>query len=175
MGEEGSVLEQAQDKFADAMARCCSLWGLSRLAGQIFGVLFFNEGPLSLNEISERLKASKSNVSVSVRQLQKWKAVKKVWIKGDRKDYYQAEPDFRKIMFDLMTSFFREEMGAITVGVSESRRVLEENLAYLSDEEKRKAQISIERLKKIEEFYGFCKQFLQDFLKPESSKPEEEA
>jgi len=172
MEKDESIIEQAQDKFADAMAQCCSLWGLSRLAGQIFGVLFFNEGPLSLDEISEHLKASKSNVSVSVRQLQKWKMVKKVWIKGERKNYYQAETDFHKIMSDLMTIFLQEEMGITTLGINESRRILEENFLSLSDEDKKKAQISIERLKKIEEFYGIFGRFLHDFLNLEASEKE---
>ncbi len=169
MEKGGSIIEQAEDKFTDAMAQCCSLRGLPRLAGQIFGVLFFNEGTLSLDEITELLKASKSNVSVSVRQLQRWKMVKKVWIKGERKNYYQAETNFHKIMSDLMTIFLREETGIATMGINESRRILEENFLSLSDEDKKKAHISIERLKKIEGFYGLFGQFLQDFLNPEPS------
>ena len=101
MQKNKNIIEQAQDKFTDAMAQCCSLWGLSRLAGRIFGILFFNDDPLSLDEIPQNLKVNKSNVSV--RQLQRWKMVKKVWIKGERKNYYQAETNFHKIMSDLMT------------------------------------------------------------------------
>jgi len=173
MEKDLSITEQAQDKFTDAMAQCCSLWGLPRLAGQIFGVLFFNEGSLSLDEISEHLKASKSNVSVSVRQLQRWKMVKKVWIKGERKNYYQAETNFHKIMSDLMTTFLQEEIGIATTGIDESRRILEENILSLSDEGKKKAYNSIERLKKIEEFYGLFGRFLQDFLDLEPSGKED--
>lgn len=172
MKEDENIIEQAQDKFTDAMAQCCSLWGLPRLGGQIFGVLFFNEGTLSLDEISEHLKASKSNVSVSVRQLQRWKMVKKVWIKGERKNYYQAETNFHKIMSDLMTIFLQEEIGIATMGINESKRILEKNFLSFSDEDKKKAHISIERLKKIEEFYGLIGPFLQDFLNLEPSGKE---
>ena len=172
MEKSGNIIEQAQDKFTDAMAQCCSLWGLPRLAGQIFGILFFNDGPLSLDEISQNLKANKSNVSVSVRQLQRWKMVRQIWIKGKRKNYYQAETNFHKIMSDLMTIFLQGEIGIATMGISESRRILEENFLSLSDEDKKKAHISIERLKKIEEFYGLFEQFLQDFLNLEPSGKE---
>ena len=146
MQKNKNIIEQAQDKFTGAMAQCCSLWGLSRLAGRIFGILFFNDDPLSLDEIPQNLKVNKSNVSV--RQLQRWKMVKQVWIKGQRKYYYQAETNFHKIMSDLMTIFLHGEIEIAMAGISESRIILEENILSLSDEDKKKAHISIERLKK---------------------------
>ncbi len=55
---------------------------------------------------------------------------------------------------------------------NESKRILEKNFMSLSNEDKKKAHISIERLKKIEEFYELFGPLLQDFLNLEPSGKE---
>jgi DNA-binding transcriptional regulator GbsR (MarR family) len=41
-----------------------------------------------------------------VRQLEQWTALRRVWVKGDRKDYYEADDDFgrvtRRVLLDLI-------------------------------------------------------------------------
>ena len=48
---------------------------------------------------------------MAVRQLEQWGAVKRVWIKGDRKDYYEACDEFgsivRKAAIDTVGSRMR--------------------------------------------------------------------
>jgi DNA-binding transcriptional regulator GbsR (MarR family) len=45
-----------------------------------------------------QLQISKGNASMSVRQLADWGAVERVWIKGDRRDYYEAREEFRDVL-----------------------------------------------------------------------------
>jgi len=45
------------------------------------------EKPLSLDTIVEKLKMSKGSVSLNIRELEKWDAVKKIWVNGTRKDF----------------------------------------------------------------------------------------
>ena len=78
----------------------------ARVVGQIFAYLYFSEPPRTLDDMKEALGISKGSASMGVRQLEQWGAVQRVWIKGDRKDYYTANDYFgqivKNIVFDIM-------------------------------------------------------------------------
>ena len=73
--------------------------GLNRSIGQIYGLLYMSDKPLSLDTIVEKLKMSKGSVSLNIRELEKWEAVKKIWVNGTRKDFYEANSDFINIIY----------------------------------------------------------------------------
>ena len=50
----------------------------------------------------EVLKISKGGVSVNIRELERWGAVKKVWVQGSRKDFYVANSDFVNVGYVRM-------------------------------------------------------------------------
>jgi len=56
------------------------------------------------------LHISKGSASMCVRQLEQWGAASKVWVKGDRKDYYEANDWFgavlKSILGDAITKRF---------------------------------------------------------------------
>ena len=64
--------------------------GFGRVLGQIYAFLYFSREPQNLAAMQDTLGISKGSASTVVRQLEQWHAVQKVWIKGDRKDYYEA-------------------------------------------------------------------------------------
>jgi DNA-binding transcriptional regulator GbsR (MarR family) len=64
--------------------------GFGRVLGQIYAFLYFSREPRNLADMQEALGISKGSASTVVRQLEQWHAVQKVWVKGDRKDYYEA-------------------------------------------------------------------------------------
>ena len=73
--------------------------GLNRSIGQIYGLLYMSDKPLSLDTITATLKMSKGSVSLNIRELEKWDAVKKIWVNGTRKDFYEANSDFINIIY----------------------------------------------------------------------------
>ena len=73
--------------------------GLNRSIGQIYGLLYMSDKPLSLDTIATTLKMSKGSVSLNIRELEKWEAVKKIWVNGTRKDFYEANSDFINIIY----------------------------------------------------------------------------
>ncbi|MFH1258627.1 MAG: hypothetical protein ABII74_02235 [Elusimicrobiota bacterium] len=80
--------------------------GLNRSMGQIYGLLYLSDEPVSLDTIAKSLKMSKGSVSLNVRELEKWEAVKKSWQQGSRKDFYEANIDFVNIIYKrLMTRY----------------------------------------------------------------------
>ena len=72
--------------------------GVGRVLGQIYALLYFSQIPRSLADMQQALGISKGSASTGVRQLEQWGAVRKVWIRGDRKDYYEANDWFGRIL-----------------------------------------------------------------------------
>ena len=93
-------------RFIEDAGNTTQALGVGRVVGQIFAYLYFSEPPRTLDDIKEALGISKGSASMGVRQLEQWGAVQRVWVKGDRKDYYTANDYFgqiiKNILFDIM-------------------------------------------------------------------------
>ncbi|MDP2913146.1 MAG: helix-turn-helix domain-containing protein [Candidatus Omnitrophota bacterium] len=144
-------LELVQHKFIESISKLCDSFGLNKFVAQLYAVLYLNDGPLSLDEISERLKVSKGNVSINIRELANWGAVKSVWVKGSRKDYYEANLDLKNVILNKLKSAIQKRIGEISSMINESKEIIKSSGTRLTEEESRIAKIYEERFKKIEE------------------------
>jgi HTH-type transcriptional regulator, glycine betaine synthesis regulator len=81
-------------RFAGELAESLSF---NRSVGQIYGLLYLSDTPLSLEEIAKRLRMSKGNASINLRALEGWGAVRSVWVEGSRRDHYEANRDIKAI------------------------------------------------------------------------------
>jgi hypothetical protein len=61
-------------------------------------VLFLAGEPLPAAVIGERLQMSAGGVNTAMHELQRWAVVKRVWKPGERKDYFEAETDFWRMI-----------------------------------------------------------------------------
>lgn len=68
-------------------------FGLPKLMGKVVGLLLYQGEPLSLDDITEELHVSKGPVSQIMRRLREHHLVRRIWVPGSRRDFYQAEPD----------------------------------------------------------------------------------
>ncbi len=68
-------------------------WGVNRSIAQIHALLFVSAEPLTAEEIAAQLVMARSNVSTSIRELLVWKLIRRVHVRGDRRDHYEAEAD----------------------------------------------------------------------------------
>lgn len=67
--------------------------GLPRMAGRILGALLIADPPAqSITELSERLKASKSSISIMARLLVENGLIERVAAPVPRRDYYRFKP-----------------------------------------------------------------------------------
>jgi DNA-binding transcriptional regulator GbsR (MarR family) len=90
------------DKFISDAGNMAQSFGLGRVVGQIYAYLYFSREPKGLKNMQEDLHISKGSASMCVRQLEQWGAVRKVWVKGDRKDYYEANDWFGKVLKNVL-------------------------------------------------------------------------
>ncbi|MEW6026478.1 MAG: HTH domain-containing protein [Planctomycetota bacterium] len=99
-------------EFADSV-------GLSSVAAQIYALLYISPSALSLDEISGKLHLSKSTVSQNIRILEGWEAVKNVFVKGSRKDYYEVNPNIMEIILKKLKSGLNSRMSKASANLSE--------------------------------------------------------
>jgi DNA-binding transcriptional regulator GbsR (MarR family) len=72
-------------------------WGVNRSIGQIHAFLYLAEKPLTAEDIAERLSMARSNVSNSLKELLAWNLIRRVPVRQDRRDHYEAETDVWEI------------------------------------------------------------------------------
>jgi DNA-binding transcriptional regulator GbsR (MarR family) len=99
----------------------------------------------------ERLKVSKGNISLNIRELEKWGAVRNVWVKGSRKDFYEANLDVKKIIGNKIKSGILRRAAEVSSMLDEFNAIVRSADGELTEEEARMARLYEERMKKIEE------------------------
>lgn len=94
-------------------------FGFNRTLAQIHALLFVSPEALDAEEIAETLQISRSNVSISIRELQSWGLIKLVPKMGDRKTYYET--------LDSIWEMFR------LVAIERQKRELAPSISLLRD------------------------------------------
>jgi DNA-binding transcriptional regulator GbsR (MarR family) len=72
-------------------------WGVNRSISQIHAFLYLAEKPLAAEDIAESLNMARSNVSNSLKELITWNLIRRVPMRHDRRDHFEAETDVWEI------------------------------------------------------------------------------
>lgn len=140
-------LARSRDALIQSLGRQSAFWGLGKTAGEMFAVLYLSAEPVSLEELAQRLKVTKGNVSVAIRQLEQFGMVRRSWQKGDRRVFFEAETDFWRITHSVLGLRQKPEFDQSFYLVEESARLAEEAEASAERD------TVVERLKSLQEFY----------------------
>ena len=100
--------------------------GFGRVIGQIYAFLYFSREPRNLADMQEALGISKGSASTVVRQLEQWHAVQKVWVKGDRKDYYEANDWLGQIIKNALVDTVARRLTQYSSMLGEMEKEIEE-------------------------------------------------
>jgi len=144
-------LEMAQDKFIASIGKLAGSFGLNPFIAQLYAVLYLSDKPLSLDDLVERLRASKGNVSLNIRELEKMGAVRNIWVKGSRKDYYEAEPDIKKVVMNKLKSGVSKRIGQVSDMIEEFKGLIRSAESDMTEEDKKTVKAYYVKLKKIED------------------------
>ncbi len=68
-------------------------WGVNRSVAQVHALLYLSPDPLPAEEIAETLEIARSNVSMSLKELQSWRIIRIERLRGDRRDHYTSVQD----------------------------------------------------------------------------------
>jgi DNA-binding transcriptional regulator GbsR (MarR family) len=115
--ETGKEWHREVQRFIEAGGNTTHGFGLGRLIGRMFALLYLHPRPLSLEDIATRLNISKASASLTARQLADWRAIRRVPMEGDRRDYYEAETQFRLIVREGLLPGVRKKLQSAGVQI----------------------------------------------------------
>ena len=89
---------EAELLAADAIGDVIEHWGFRKALGRMWTVLYLGEEAMSAAELAEALQMSAGAVSTSLAELQRWGVIKRVWRPGERREFFEAETDFWRMI-----------------------------------------------------------------------------
>jgi HTH-type transcriptional regulator, glycine betaine synthesis regulator len=154
-----SPLHEAEILAADAIGDIIEHWGFRKGLGRVWTVLFLAGEPMPALSIGERLSMSAGAVSMSLTELQRWGVVHRVWRPGERKEFFEAETDFWRMISKVFDE--RERLLAESV-----RGRLEKAVAVLRRAPpSAEAERAIDRLNRLLAFVVVAQTALDGFIK----------
>src|SRR5688572_15530978 len=153
-------LEEAELLCADAIGDVIEHWGFRKALGRVWTVLYLETVPLSAADIGDRLTMSAGAVSTTLGELQRWGVVRRVWRPGERKEFFEAETDFWKMISKVVSE--RERFLAESV-----RERLEQSIAIATAERSPRGKHVGERLRKLVAFASVAETGLDPVLQPQ--------
>ncbi|MFC4765852.1 choline uptake/conversion transcriptional regulator CudC [Effusibacillus consociatus] len=159
------LLEEAEHIVIDAISETMDLYGVTPSVGRLYGVLYFSDQPMSLDEMSKQMGMSKPSMSTGVHSLMEIFMIQKVWQKGVRKDLYEAEKDFFKSFIAFFCKKWDREILVNLEAINRSENILI-NLVNDPDTPQtihQKAQIDLDQLEESKKYYDWLKKLVDAF------------
>src|SRR5882757_2682516 len=88
-GEGAERLWESERIVSDSIGRLMELWGFKRNMGRVWTVLYLASEPSSAKHLRDLLQLSSGAVSMTLNELSRWGVVRKIWVQGDRRDFYE--------------------------------------------------------------------------------------
>ena len=141
-------------QLATALGRLMAFWGFRRNLGRIWALLFLSPQPLTAQELCTRLKLSTGSVSMSLGELQRWGAVRKRPIEGERREHYEAEADIWSTVARVLGQREVREIEQVQDAIELAQRGVESAVVEATvtgdDDAMRAAQFRSERLGELQ-------------------------
>jgi len=141
-----------------------SKWGINRSVAQIHALLMLADKPLPPDEICETLSIARSNVSMSLKELQGWGLARVVHVFGDRREHFETLRDVWEMFLIILRERRKREIDPTLTTLRDC----------LSDARKTKTESThaVDRLAELVEFLelssGWAKR--ADGLSPTAAK-----
>ena len=141
MSEEDRAI--ARERVIESMEQSAEVYGLSRSAGRIYGVLYFSEEPLSIPELVDETGYAKSTISNVTRTLTRIGLIHRRSSEGGgRRVHYTAEREIWFILQDVFQQYVQRE-------IQTTLRTIQRAQAQLPDD----GEIETERIEELRETY----------------------
>lgn len=141
---DGDRIEAAREEVIEAMANGAEAYGAKRSYGRLYGILFFAEEPLSLDDLVAASGYAKSTVSTAMTTLERFHMVQRRSLPGEgKRAFFEAEDDFWYAVQQFLETTFRRELGAMSRSFEASAMLLEETDTHDADAD-------LERVRRLE-------------------------
>ncbi|MDQ0060902.1 GbsR/MarR family transcriptional regulator [Paenibacillus harenae] len=108
--EQIDKLQRTRRRVIESIGKNMDLYGVTSSIGHLYGNMYFNQEPVTLDEMSHTMGMSKTSMSTGMRALLDLKMINKVWGKGSRKDLYEAVPDWHQNFADFFSIKWRKAL-----------------------------------------------------------------
>lgn len=123
---------EARQQMIQTWGNLSSHWGINRTMGQIHALLMISPEAMTTDDLIGELGISRGSVSMSLRSLVEWGIVHKVFIAGNRKEYYIAEKDAWKMALQIARERKRRELHPLIQSL-QSVQVIEESTEHAKE------------------------------------------
>ncbi|AWB43702.1 GbsR/MarR family transcriptional regulator [Paenibacillus sp. CAA11] len=159
--EEQAELLKVRKRVIEAIGRNMDLYGVTLSTGHLYGLLFFADKPMTLDEMGTEMKMSKTSMSTGVRTLLDLKMVNKVWEKGSRKDLYEVEYDWYQTFTDFFAIKWRKAVEANLIVMKRTIAETDKLLEMAEDETFRQVlQEDRQRMAEAVKYYKWLDRFI---------------
>jgi len=139
-----------EDSILNLCVKLCSILGLPKSIGLIYGAVFLAREPIEAGQICQKLKISRGSVSQGLRFLRELGAIRSEGLNGNRAEHFAAEAHLRK----AVETFVSKKIGPAFEELGEEVARLEKDPSYRLPEDLR------EKLETIRRWHGHGKLLL---------------
>jgi HTH-type transcriptional regulator, glycine betaine synthesis regulator len=158
------TLRAVNDSMLEGLGQLADYFGYNKVMGKMYGALLLNPVPMSLDDLMAHLDVSKASVSMNMRMLENMGIAREVWVRGDRRKYYEAESDLWTILTNVLGSRELRDVNQALNVLESNINDLRDSTPQMSPDERQLAKFYIERIDNLKDFFRFAKLVLTSIL-----------
>lgn len=160
---EPRTLWPSEALVGDVVGRLIEFWGFKRNMGRVWAVLYLSPDPMSAEDLRHALTLSSGAVSMTLSELSRWGVVRKVWVQGERRDFYTAEVNLWRMISRVFNEREKAEIASAIEAFSEALRDLER---FETDDPAVRARVELqkERIRNLLDLAKLGQQLLDALL-----------
>ena len=166
MSDRDAAIERERALFVDTVGtEISAIWrNVTRLGGQCVAALFLWDAPRSMDDLSEELGRSKSNVFANLRALESLGIVRRVRVAGSARDHFELAAEYP----DVLVVAFARHLGHTLHDKSSELTAIAERLGPLARNDDERALAA--RVQSLGDTYAAVAELI-DGLLPDPGKP----
>lgn len=153
---------EAREQLINIWGSLGSSWGISTTMARVHALLLLSEEPMHTDTVIAELQISRGNANMSLRALIEWNLVRRVNIKGERKEFFAAEKDLHKVALTIVRERRRRELSPLISAL--------EDISVDAGDTSPEAADLRRRIKEIESFVKEGDALLERIIRMEESK-----
>lgn len=161
-GELDEQAGRARTEVIEAMTHSAEVYGAKPSYGRLYGILYFADDPLSLDELVDRSGYAKSTVSTTMSTLERFKMVQRRSIPDEGKRvFFEAEDDLWAACQQILDQLVRREVDTMSQALASATESLEDSDADVERD--------LQRVRRLQETYDQWETLLE-FLADHSAE-----
>lgn len=157
-------LRTSQDLFIRRWGEMGQTWGINRTMAEIHALLYICGQPQCTDDVMARLNISRGNASMSLRALCDWGIIRRMHKRGERREFFESLGDVWEMFSIIAAERKRREMDPVLETIKQCQRMLAENSIGKAGAKQEDVQLTIQKLRGMEEFMEVTNKIFQQFI-----------